>query len=211
MKKGPAEARPQPSRGDLPPHVVDGLPIPAAVSSVTTDRVVRLNPGFTTAYGFAEEALGRQLRDLHFVAEDRDDTLRAFAEGRAESIHVRVRTREGECRWAQADISRFELDGGPVLLTTFYDIGERKSAERQLEERAATVAEMALFPEMNPGPVFRLDLARIVRRANPAAHAVSGRESLEGVDFRSVCPGIRLRIWLRHHRPKERRERPAPE
>ena len=169
--------------------------MPAAVCSVTTDRVVRVNPGFTAAYGFAEDALGRPLRDLHFVAEDRDDTLRAFAEGRPESIQVRVRTSDGQCRWAQVDVSRFELDGNPVLLTTFYDIGERKSAERQLEERAATVAEMALFPEMNPGPVFRLDLERIVRRANPAAHAVSGRESLEGVDFRSVCPGIGDEVW----------------
>ena len=53
--------------------------MPAAVCSVTTDRVVRVNPGFTAAYGFAEDALGRPLRDLHFVAEDRDDTLRAFA------------------------------------------------------------------------------------------------------------------------------------
>ena len=72
--------------------------MPAAVCSVTTDRVVRVNPGFTAAYGFAEDALGRPLRDLHFVAEDRDDTLRAFAEGRPESIQVRVRTSDGQCR-----------------------------------------------------------------------------------------------------------------
>jgi PAS domain S-box-containing protein len=170
-----------PSRGVITVTMVEGLPIPVVISRIEDDRIVRINHEFSTAYGHTSEfAVGREVRDLHFVAEDRLDALRRHSDGALESVEVRLRSADGASHWAQSDISRFELDGHDVLLSTFYDIGDRKRAEALLEE-------MARFPEMNPGPVLRLDLDGIIRRGNPAARAVLGPDLL-GRCFWEVCP-----------------------
>ncbi len=62
------------------------------------------------------------------------------------------------------------------------DIDARKQAE-------ALVDEMAHFPDMNPGPVVRLDMDCIVRRSNVAARALFGPD-LEGSCFWDVCPNF---------------------
>lgn len=184
------------SRGDIPVHVVDGLPMPGVVTQLESDVVVRVNPEFEAAYGHTLGAVGgRDFRELHFVPNDRDLALEALEVGDLESVEVRIRTAEDVCCWAQADVSRFDMDGQAVLLTTLYDIGGRKKAEREAAEGAAIVAEMARFPEMNPGPVLRLDLNGIVHRANAAARRVTGQESLVGVDFRAMCPVLDNALW----------------
>ena len=172
-----------PARGEIGVSVVDGLPMPVLVTRVADDTVLRLNPQFTAAYGHTtDSATGLGGRQLHFVEEDRDLTLEHLFAGNIESVEVRLRSAAGECRWAQADVSRFEMDGEDILLTTFYDIGARKEAE-------ALVGEMAHSPDMNPGPVVRLDLDGVVRRSNVAARAFFGAD-LEGTCFWDVCPGF---------------------
>ncbi len=171
-----------PSRGAVPLSVVDGLPMPVLLTRTADDTVVHVNPEFTAAYGHSNgAATGLDARSLHFHEQDRDKTLAAFVGGVLESVEVRLRSTAGECLWAQADTTRFDLDGvDDVLLTTFYDIGERKKAE-------ALVSEMARFPEMNPGPVIRLDVDGTVRRCNNAAGAIFGAD-LDGKCFWDVCP-----------------------
>jgi PAS domain S-box-containing protein len=143
-----------PSRGDIPSHVVDGLPMPVVVTRMTDDTVVRVNPEYEHAYGFSgPEMAGRDFRRMHFVPEDRDAALAAFADGHLESVEVRLRHRNGECCWAQSDISRFDLEGQPVLLTTLYDITDQKTAEISLRqsEKLATLGTLAagLAHELN--------------------------------------------------------------
>jgi signal transduction histidine kinase len=72
------------------------------------------------------------------------------------------------------------MDGQDVLLTTLYDISDRKKAE-------ALVKEMARFPDMNPGPVVRLDMSGTIRRSNATAKAMFD-DDLEGRCFWEVCP-----------------------
>ena len=181
--EGAPEASALPMRGEIAVSVVDGLPMPVLVTRITDDTVVRLNPEFTSAYGHTTDAVtdlsGRQ---LHFVEEDRDRTFELHNSGGIGSVEVRLRSAAGECRWAQADVSRFEMAGEDVLLTTFHDIGDRKQAE-------ALVAEMAHFPAMNPGPVVRLDTDGTIRRSNEAAKALFGPD-VEGSCFWEVCPGF---------------------
>ena len=187
-----------PSRGDIPSHVVDGLPMPVVVTRLSDDTVVRVNPEYEHAYGFSgPELAGQDFRRMHFVPEDRDAALAAFAGGRLESVEVRIRDRDGECCWAQADISRFDLEGKPVLLTTLYDIGGRKRAEQQAAESSAAIAELARFPDMDPGPVLRLDRSGQVVLANPAAKEVFGNQDLAGRSWFDLCPGVDEQFWSR--------------
>jgi signal transduction histidine kinase len=74
------------------------------------------------------------------------------------------------------------------------DITERRRAEQDAAEQAAKVAEVARFPDMNPGPVLRLGLDRCVRLANAAAQNVFGAE-LVGRDWSDICPGMTEVQW----------------
>ena len=177
--------------GDLPPHVVDGLPMPVVLTRRVDDVVVRINREYTATYGLKDEdATGRPFRELHWVQEDRDQRLELQASGNLDSVEVRIRTADGECRWAQADVSAFEYRGEAVFMTTLYDIGRTREAEQELAVTTAEIHEMARFPEMNPGPVARLALNGTVLRANEAASAIFELESLEGECLWDLVPDL---------------------
>ena len=59
------------------------------------------------------------------------------------------------------------------------------------------MAEMAQFPEMNPAPVFRLDLEGRVLLANRAAREIFGREDLIGRSWLEICPAMGAELWRR--------------
>ena len=179
------------SRGELPSHVVDGLPMPVVLSRASDDVVVRINGEYTAAYGVEPDAaLGRSVRELHYAQEDRDRTLTHYRAGDLTSVEVRIRTADDECRWAQADVALFDFEGDSVLVTTLYDIEAKKEAEKEVESGQARITEMARFPEMNPGPVARLELDGTVRRANSAANRVFGLDTLEGECFWDLAPAL---------------------
>jgi signal transduction histidine kinase len=77
------------------------------------------------------------------------------------------------------------------------DITQRKRAERLLVEQAAKIAEMARFPEMNPGPVLRTDPDATIILANAAARELFGADSLIGSCWKDLCPGLDDATWER--------------
>ncbi len=83
-----------------------------------------------------------------------------------------------------------ERDGELVgCVVTFVDISERRRNEELLAEQAAALAEAASFPDMNPGPVLRLNRKGIVQMANTTARQVFGAE-LVGRRWQDVCSDI---------------------
>jgi signal transduction histidine kinase len=72
-------------------------------------------------------------------------------------------------------------------VVTFVDITDRRRGEELL-------AEVARFPDMNPGPVLRLDSEANVLLANTAARGLFGTE-LAGRCWRDVCPDIDKAMW----------------
>jgi signal transduction histidine kinase len=65
-----------------------------------------------------------------------------------------------------------------------------------LSPEAQALAELARFPEMNPGPVLRTRLDGEVVLANAAARALLG-ENLVGTNWRGECPGLDDPLWSR--------------
>jgi len=65
---------------------------------------------------------------------------------------------------------------------------------RQAPSRESLV-ELAEFPDMNPGPVFRLDLDGIVLRANVAARQVFKSDELLASCWLDICPGMTRDLW----------------
>jgi len=66
-----------------------------------------------------------------------------------------------------------------------------------VEDASRVMAEMAQFPEMNPAPVFRLDLEGRVLLANRAAREIFGREDLIGRSWLEICPAMGAELWRR--------------
>jgi signal transduction histidine kinase len=63
------------------------------------------------------------------------------------------------------------------------------------EQLAKQLAELAKFPEMNPGPVLRLDRQGIILLANEAARNLFPGLSLVGQQWRLLCPGLTQELW----------------
>jgi thioredoxin reductase len=76
------------------------------------------------------------------------------------------------------------------------DITQQKKAERLLAEQAQALSEMARFPDMNPGPVLRMDRAGVIKLANRAAKQVFQRDPT-GASWFDLCPGLSQELWQR--------------
>ncbi|MBE0556766.1 MAG: PAS domain-containing protein, partial [Proteobacteria bacterium] len=74
------------------------------------------------------------------------------------------------------------------------DVTALRMAERRIAEKSVELAEVARFPEMNPGPVFRLDLEGVVLLANEAAKGIFGG-SVVGLRWLDICPGMTIEAW----------------
>ncbi len=172
-----------PQRGPLPESVVERLPVRVMVSTISDDRIILVSREFTAAYGHETHSVsGRAAAHLH-VESDRENTLGAAAARGDASVEVRILSSDGRWCRAKAQVSRFLLDGkDDVLLTTFHDLGDRKEVE-------ARVAELARIPDLNPGPVLRLDLDGTIRMCNKAAAATLGAD-LVGRCLWDVCPDL---------------------
>ncbi len=76
------------------------------------------------------------------------------------------------------------------------DITARRIAERKITEQSQKLAEVARFPDMNPGPVVRTDFDGCILLANRAARTVFG-DDLIGQQWSDVCKDITEKLWDR--------------
>ncbi len=74
------------------------------------------------------------------------------------------------------------------------DITAQKSAERKMKEQAAMLGEMARFPDMNPGPVIRMNLDGIILLSNTAAQSLFG-EDIKAKCWLDIWPSLRGKSW----------------
>jgi len=65
------------------------------------------------------------------------------------------------------------------------------------------IADYARFPEMNPGPVFRLDLSGRVILANKAARELFRNSELTGGNWFKICPDFTEQMWKQIFEAKE--------
>ena len=99
--------------------------------------------------------------------------------------------REGSC----VLFTHLRSESGDLVFVYGADITARRQDEKLLAEQAAQLAEVARFPEMNPGPVLRMTPGGEVLMANAAARGVFG-EQLIGCSWTELCPGMDVRGWM---------------
>lgn len=74
------------------------------------------------------------------------------------------------------------------------DVTQIKLIERELEEQRKSLAKMARFPDMNPGPVLRLKDDGEIILSNKAATELLG-ENILGENWKTVCPEMDQEKW----------------
>ena len=108
---------------------------------------------------------------------------------------VRIR-HEAEREGVDVLFTHVRSETGDLVFAYGADITERRRDERLLAQKSAEVAEIARFPDMNPGPVLRMGLEGDVRLANAAARTVFGDELL-GRSWFELCPSVDAAAWAR--------------
>jgi signal transduction histidine kinase len=83
---------------------------------------------------------------------------------------------------------------GDFLYAYGNDVTEFRHAQQQLSEQAAKMREMVRFPEMNPGPVFRIQTDGKVLLANAAARDIFG-ENILGSNWLEIFPPMNKSLW----------------
>jgi len=86
------------------------------------------------------------------------------------------------------------VNAGTNKLVFGTDISSQKKIEKKIEEQANLLKDMARFPEMNPGPVLRMDQASKILLSNSVAVALFGT-TLLNKEWKDVCPGLTDEVW----------------
>lgn len=95
----------------------------------------------------------------------------------------------GEEIWITACSCRVDMEDEVFLVVVLNDVEERRQLEDSLADTAVELAMTSGFPEMNPGPVFRLSNKGAVILANAPARQVFGEVRVEGKSWLELCPG----------------------
>ena len=93
--------------------------------------------------------------------------------------------------WSNSIIQEDKIIG---CVVSFININERKRSEKLQSEFTNTLAEIATFPEMNPGPVLRITVDGKILMANEAAHNILGSMPV-GTFWKDICPDIDKETW----------------
>jgi PAS domain S-box-containing protein len=159
-------------------------------------KIVLFNPAAERIFGWsAAEIRGRPVTVI-LPPEDHASAIKAGRERLSTDACDLTPRRARESEWVglRRDGTRFPVSsasapvhlGDRVFLTTIlHDISERKRTEQAL-------AEMAMFADLNPGPVLKIDKGGTIVLANPAARALFKDQELNGKLWNSACRGSDL-------------------
>ena len=123
--------------------------ISAFVTVHRGDRILYANAGASTFTGYQHNEL-LSMRFWEFVSPDQRDLVKQRGIARLQDkscpdrYEVQFRRKDGTEGWADVSATRFTLDGDDAVLTTAFDITERKQLEievRQNEERLRSIVE----------------------------------------------------------------------
>ncbi|MBF0588790.1 MAG: PAS domain S-box protein, partial [Magnetococcales bacterium] len=142
-------------------------------SSDVSGRITFVNDKFCQVTGYSqEELIGQHHRILnsgHHPTEFFEEMWQTIANGRAWHGVICNRRKDGEQVWLASTIIPFLGDKGQPI--EYLSIRTDITAQREAEGRTRS---MAIFSDMNPTPVMRLDERGNILEANIAAQTILG-------------------------------------
>ncbi|HAA31449.1 MAG TPA: hypothetical protein DCE56_31745, partial [Cyanobacteria bacterium UBA8553] len=114
--------------------IAEAIPIPLIMSRLSDGIILYANPHVSPTFGLSyNQLLGQSISDLYYNPADRQVLLEALAED--EYLHayeVRLKKANGRPFWVAISLRLLKFNGEPVIVSTFYDLSERKRMEEQL-------------------------------------------------------------------------------
>jgi PAS domain S-box-containing protein len=171
-------------------------PAPLIITRLIDGCFLNANDSFLSSFGYArEEVIGKTTRDLNIYV-DYQDRKKLIAElreqGALQEYESRARTKDGRILDLLVFVEPVKLKGEQCILSTAYDITERKRIEealRQSEERYRELFENA------KDALYVHDLGGRYTSFNRAAEKLSGftRDEIIGKHFSNFVAPTHLR------------------
>ena len=179
--------------------ICESVPLACVVVEVGT---LKVHCGNEAAARLTERPLddltGSGLRELMVdPAEWPEQSVEEFEPGEETEREFQMVLPGGEEVWITACSRRVDLEDEVFLVMVLNDVEERRQLEDSLADTAVELAMTSGFPEMNPGPVFRLSNKGVVILANAPARQVFGEVRVEGKSWLELCPGVTEEFWSR--------------
>lgn len=164
------------------------------------------NPACAKLLGFkdVDELLGQKMHNLIHRVRANGETCPVEESRIFKALKKEEGTHVDDEVMFRADNSSFPVEywsyplkkDGELIgcMVTFMNISDRRQTEQLQSDYTKALAEIARFPEMNPGPVLRIDLGGKVLMANEAAHKIFDTKPI-GLSWRKICPDIDDATW----------------
>jgi PAS domain S-box-containing protein len=143
-------------------RIFRSVPAGLTISDIDDGTFIEVNDAFERVFGIPRaDAIGKRLADLGVWADPSDGpdfSLRlAAAGGELRDEELNMRTRDGRPIVIRIDAEVVDFRGQRALLTSFIDVTEQRTAEREAraeltERRRRTITSGASAPHVRPWP-----------------------------------------------------------
>jgi PAS domain S-box-containing protein len=122
--------------------IADTTPFPILISRATDDLVLYANERVGPMFGVAkDELIGQISPDFYFEPLDREKIMKYVRrDGRLINYEVRVKKIDGTPFWTLVSLEPMIFNGESAIVSSFYDITERKLIEGQVLQRNMQLA-----------------------------------------------------------------------
>lgn len=148
----------------------------AAIHIFQDNKFCYSNPSFEKLTGYSLKEL-LEMNFWDFVHPDHKEFVRerGLARQKRKSLPSRYEfkmiTKDGEVRWLETNPIYYEYEGKPAVMSTIFDITERKAAERMIKESENRLLNIINFL---PDPTFAIDNNGKVTAWNLAIESMTG-------------------------------------
>jgi len=123
--------------------MIEGNPLPTIITRMSDGLVKYANEPVSVLFRLPhDEVIGKQTPDYFVRPEERASMIQELAQSiSTRSNEVQLRRPDGTVFWALVTLSMIEFDGEPSVMTSVYDITERKFSE-SFANQTSNILEM---------------------------------------------------------------------
>jgi len=114
--------------------IAETTPVPLIISRISDSTILYANTQSATTFGFSdtETLIGRKAKELYNNPTDRKNILNILAQkGHVSNYELQVKKKDNTLLWVDLFIQPMIFQNEHVILTTIYNITERKQAEQE--------------------------------------------------------------------------------